>query len=86
MNWKALKETLTPKVEILGYILLPIVLAIIAGIVLAMGAAINIVLILVFGEAMAELIVTIIAVCWFSWLLVIGPLVDRYKRISQGLK
>lgn len=87
MFLKALIKTLTPSKEavfavvffILGII---IVSAILTRVVIGLSAA----LVYLFGEKITTAIFVIVVVSVWTWVLIIEPLVDRYKRIKWQLE
>lgn len=87
MNWKALRETITPSrsfFTVLGALIGIFLVAtlVIGG--LSLGVALGLKYLL--GEALATYVLFGGLGAWFLWDSVISPLRQRYKRISQGQK
>lgn len=87
MNWKALQKTITPSKNffiVLGTLLGIFLVAtlLIGG--LSFGTAL--VLEYLLGEPLATYVLIGGLGAWFIWDLVVSPLQQRYKRISQGQK
>lgn len=87
MNWKALKKTITPSKDFF------IVLGALLGIFLVAtlfigGLSLGVALVLEYllGETLANYVLLGGFGAWSLWELVISPLRQRYKRISQGQK
>lgn len=87
MFFKAHIKTLTPSKEavivitcfILGILILS---AILIGVLFGLSAA----LAYLFGEKITNIIFMVVFVSIWVWILIIEPLVDRYKRIKWQLE
>ncbi len=94
MNFKVLLKTLTPSkngclavfsillkcCSILAFVVVPVAIA------FGIAFAFNYVIVMAFGEAMADALGWSIIIAGWSWWLIIDPLYNRYKKIKLDLE
>lgn len=87
MNWKALQKTITPSKDffiLLGVALAATLFIVVVVSVLSIGISLGLKYLL--GKVLATYVLFGGLGAWSLWELVIFPLRERYKRISQGQK
>ena len=87
MNIKALIRTFTlSKSALTGVFGLTLFILVLMGVVIGLAVGINALLVWIFGEAITMYITMGIVIAYFFWMLVIDPLVSRYRRIKRQLE